>query len=671
MTDNDNSEEIQILVIYYTNSKILYKKEFSSFSTFGSVLDYFDNNIKKQQVAKLKNKYYCNNKEITNNDLLINIIQPFLKNKKILSANLSLEVEEEKENFSEKNISWYNEILQPKSNPFGIYILNTKNYSLTLKTFTKQFEDQNELNKLNENSAYCNSSNNLYISGGIYNKNNLINFWIINNQNFTIKKLYMPCPKSNHSMKYINHDNNEIIFIAGGNDLKTFYYDINNNKFVDWGNMKYYHIRPSLIYINNYVYCFDTSQKNEIIFERTNLNDVNHKWEKIVPNLDEKVDDFNNFGFASILSEGEKIMFCGGDIIYMNTYLYDINKNLIYLNNQCQDILFTFNDKNFYKINNNENIALSYSLEEDRTILISNIHNYSLKKIILNSKNFKNEKEKSIGTVNIEVKTENINKEKNNNEENKNVSYYEKKIEKKSDVLENGKLNDNLNIKNERHVANNNCIKNYNTEKHDFYEAEGNNFIFDSNNNKFSDINNNNGNFNNEKNKKEEKQKLHNKNEENKEIKKVNIKENSEEKIPYIINDSDNEERQIEKNRKKSGKENDDFKEDVYKEYIKDDIEDKKVKEDFNNKSDNQIGIDGDFIEFESDSQASNIDKHDENDKGEMEKFIQDEEDGDVEEYKDEMEYEENLNYKRNDDNREENNENFTKFQDKKEIKFN
>ena len=110
MTDNDNSEEIQILVIYYTNSKILYKKEFSSFSTFGSVLDYFDNNIKKQQVAKLKNKYYCNDKEITNNDLLINIIQPFLKNKKILSANLSLEVEEEKENFSEKNIFWHNKM---------------------------------------------------------------------------------------------------------------------------------------------------------------------------------------------------------------------------------------------------------------------------------------------------------------------------------------------------------------------------------------------------------------------------------------------------------------------------------------------------------------------------------------------------------------------------------
>ena len=106
-------------------------------------------------------------------------------------------------------------------------------------------------------------------------------------------------------------------------------------------------------------------------------------------------------------------MFCGGDIINLNIYLYDINKNLIYLNTQCTDILFTFSDKNFYKINNNHNIALPYSLEENKTILFSDINNYSLKKIILNNKNinnkfnnnnYKNEQEISIGKVFIKVK---------------------------------------------------------------------------------------------------------------------------------------------------------------------------------------------------------------------------------------------------------------------------
>ena len=33
-------------------------------------------------------------------------------------------------------------------------------------------------------------------------------------------------PKSNHSMLYINNNEREIIFIVGGRDLKTLYYDI-------------------------------------------------------------------------------------------------------------------------------------------------------------------------------------------------------------------------------------------------------------------------------------------------------------------------------------------------------------------------------------------------------------------------------------------------------------
>ena len=533
---NDNFQEIPILVTYFTNSKILCQKEFGSFAHFGSVLNYFDRNIKKQGITKLKKKYMCKNKEINDNDLLINIIQSSYKNKKIAAADLSIEIEEEEKMYLlDKNIPLYTIILQPKYNPFGIYILSLKNFSLTLKTFPKKFGDENELNKLNENSAYCNSPKNLFISGGIYNKNNLTNFWIINNENFNIIKLYMGYPKSNHSMKYINHDNNEIIFIVGGEDLKTFYYDIKSNKFVNWGNMNYNHYRPALIYINNYLYCFDASQKSGIIFERTNLNDKSHKWEKIVPNLEnEKIDEFTNTGFSANLCGGGKIMFCGGDIINLNIYLYDINKNLIYLNTQCTDILFTFSDKNFYKINNNHNIALPNSLEENKTILFADINNYSLKKIILNNKNinnkfnnnnYKNEQEISIGKVFIKVKEENIKKEKNiNKKENKdekfddgkanNISYFESKKEEKKNILENEKSKENVKIKKEEYLymPNNDNFQNYKKEKPnlnfnnnyyknnfknikkkyddkgEIYEAEGNNIICDSIINKFNGI---------------------------------------------------------------------------------------------------------------------------------------------------------------------------------------
>ena len=70
---NDNFQEIPILVTYFTNSKILCQKEFGSFAHFGSVLNYFDRNIKKQGITKLKKKYMFKNKEINDNDLLINI----------------------------------------------------------------------------------------------------------------------------------------------------------------------------------------------------------------------------------------------------------------------------------------------------------------------------------------------------------------------------------------------------------------------------------------------------------------------------------------------------------------------------------------------------------------------------------------------------------------------
>lgn len=567
---SDNTPEIPVLVTYYTNSKILCKKEFGSFAHFGSVLNYFERNIKNNNSQiKLKQKYFLNDKEIEDNDLLINLIQSLDKNKNkskiITEANLSIEIEEQQKNnlnFAEnKSTSIYTKILQPKSNPFGIYILNPKDYSIFLKQFSLKEEIAKELNKLNENSAYCNSTNDLYISGGIYNNNCINNYWIINNESFVIKKLNMKYPKANHSMIYLNHNDNELIFVAGGDDLKTFYYDIETKKFVNWGNMNYKHFRPALINIGDYLYCFDTSEKNGIIFEKTNLNDISNKWEKIAPDFEnKKLKNFTNVGFAANLCVNGKILLCGGDSVNMNTYLYDVYKNMISSNDKCEDILFTFNDKNFYKINNNSSIALPYSLNEEKEILISNKNNYSLVKININKKDKnKNEKfkfdnkylkpqESLIGNVNIEFKTEDINDEKENVEINNidkisnienidnidqsNYSYAEIKTKtikscftyianndnfinykKEKKLNKNNDINFKYDIEkeensegNERNVINRKKLKrNYTEAKSEiklnfndlegFFEPEGNNFFFDSNLSKFTDIKANNESF--------------------------------------------------------------------------------------------------------------------------------------------------------------------------------
>ena len=241
----DNSQEIPVQVIYYTNSRIISKKEFGSFAHFGALLNYFERHLKKNG-TKLKQKYFLNNQEIEFNDLLTNLIQPIDKNRKISKVCLSLEVEERK-TFGNKYSPWHTKILQPKIDPFALYIINSSDYSISLRQFPKKVQIENELDKINENSAYCNSTKDLFISGGISEGKNITHFWIINNEYFGIRKTFMKYPKSNHSMIYINNDNNELVFIAGGNDIKTFYYDIQYNKFVFWGNMLYSHYHPALI----------------------------------------------------------------------------------------------------------------------------------------------------------------------------------------------------------------------------------------------------------------------------------------------------------------------------------------------------------------------------------------------------------------------------------------
>ena len=102
------------------------------------------------------------------------------------------------------------------------------------------------------------------------------------------------------------------------------------------------HVRPALIFINDYIYCFDYSPKNIIIFEITNINNANKKWEKIISNLENETITFTNCGFATSLYGRRKILFCGGDAININTYLYDIDKYLIDINDKNDDILFSF-----------------------------------------------------------------------------------------------------------------------------------------------------------------------------------------------------------------------------------------------------------------------------------------------------------------------------------------
>ena len=56
----------------------------------------------------------------------------------------------------------------------------------------------------------------------------------------------MPIPKKNHNMIYIGKK----VYIVGGNDESTMYYDLNNKNIVEWVKLKKKKFEPSLIKYN-------------------------------------------------------------------------------------------------------------------------------------------------------------------------------------------------------------------------------------------------------------------------------------------------------------------------------------------------------------------------------------------------------------------------------------
>ena len=495
-----NNQEIPILVIYYTKSRIIYKTEFGSFSKFGLLLDFFNSKIASDSI-KLKKKYLLNDKEINNDDLLINLIQDYAIAKRIIKATFSIELNEFN-NIGDEEIPLYKRILQPKLDNFGIYIFIPETGSLSLEEYPEKIMKYFKLKKINKFSAYCNSYDSLYISGGKYNEEEIKDFWIINNQSFKIEKKLIPFSKSNHSMIYVEFNNNQFIFFIGGNNSSSYYYDIKNKNFVLWGDMSAPLFRPSLIQIDEYLYCFNFSldENNEIFFEKTKLDSKEHIWEKVYPKFDkdEMKQIFLNNIFSISKCAGKKIIFIGGKKSIENkenVFLYDINLNTFFNNIICNNQYIDSIDKSFYKVNNSHNIILpDFSNEKEfYEIGILNKIKYTFRKIKLNPceekqinlikyKNIR-EENSNIGKIIVEFKTEesenNINGGMNNENNMEEFTYNiesnnlnsEKNIptminsklinnQKEEDEIENVELKLNDHIKDNKEEENTNKIKN-------------------------------------------------------------------------------------------------------------------------------------------------------------------------------------------------------------------
>lgn len=416
---------ISIEAIYFIPSEIIDKKSFNPDIQFKEIINYFYSNIQiNNKNLQLKKIYYSKQYQLNESTNILELLDDNYDDK----INIYIELNDIFDN--QENIPF---ILKLKNNPFEIII-----YSVNIKTITSEgFEDDiikiNNLDKYTPDfSAYCNSNDTLFISGGIdSNKDPINEFWIINHvldgdkNKFQINNIQLPYNKKQHSMLY-NKTDNSIIFV-GGNDKKCFIYNIDNDNFYDIPETNEICIKPALILKNNILYVFDSFDRRKKFFEKLDF-EKKENFEKFSPN-DYSLYNSKFFGVCTGNND-DRIIFLGGEKNGLNTLIYEIqNNNLV--NSKGKDIYTKLDDKTFYKINQHYYANIPDSKEKSIIVIYTGTNNVN--KII-----FDNEgkttfpfDENEQGDVSVEPFNQNtaliksnfiINVPKLNNKSNLNVS---------------------------------------------------------------------------------------------------------------------------------------------------------------------------------------------------------------------------------------------------------
>ena len=345
LKNNDFSIDINILTKDIVEVKIpiegsknkIWKKEYNKKELIGTVInDYLIENklnLPDDFFSQLK----CANKPVSFQNEISSLLPKETQSK---------EVEEIK----------YPELIgKPFYDPFQILCFDKNTKKFVTLNYNKDIKDQMNIQDINITSAYCNGNNHLYISGG---ENCLNNFWGINLKKNRIKNLIqdMP-PKKYHSMIFIPKN---IVFIAGGNSLSTFYYNIKEKKLIKWAKLNIIRMEPALQVINNKLYCFNCKnikENDDYSYEVTELYSK-PKWEFIKPKINPNI-FFNQQLFGVTKDKDNNIIFVGGLFVNENNntitkgkmnFMLDINKNEINLS-QVKYKKFNLKERGFFPFN--------------------------------------------------------------------------------------------------------------------------------------------------------------------------------------------------------------------------------------------------------------------------------------------------------------------------------
>ena len=371
---NDKIENI-INAKYYTKKGLIKEGKFNSNSTFGQILDYFKKN-NKNIFFKLKPKYIFNGEIVKNNQLISKLIH-IDKNCSLKFAEIWIEINNESNDKTGEQDIIQKKILKPKKNPFGILVITPSKDSISLEKYPEYTTKKFNLYDFNYTSAYCDSPNFLFISGGEQKSKILDNFWIIEHELYNIENKKMPYPKKNHSMIYIEEG---LVYIVGGNNNITFFYDLEKDEFIKCGNLIQVCLEPTLLRINDFIYCL-SSLKDKNFFERIKISRMSGNWEKVNVFIspENKMKFTNNFFGALNMGDGNLII-CGGNDISENSFIFNCFSHTL-IKTEEKDENIELGDKRLYPIDNNYYIGISRYFEENKEIIILNKETKKLKKI--------------------------------------------------------------------------------------------------------------------------------------------------------------------------------------------------------------------------------------------------------------------------------------------------
>ena len=218
---NKNTNSKIKIIFNINDGTIIAEKYFDINTKLKNIFTFFFFNYSNKGF-KLKKDYKLSDKKINSNNTIYDLLVSKINTNKEIYIEVSKDLNKENEEI-------YNTILFPKLNPFELIEYNSSLNKIRYIKCPGQTLNFCSLYKFSKESAFCNSENDLFMSGGLYNGKTLNFFWIINKKNYQILKKTMPIFKKYHSMLYIP-DN--FVLIAGGDSLSTQIYDIENKQFI-------------------------------------------------------------------------------------------------------------------------------------------------------------------------------------------------------------------------------------------------------------------------------------------------------------------------------------------------------------------------------------------------------------------------------------------------------